>query len=210
MATVQDRRGAAYDVDARWRPGARPSGAGAWEVQVRPADGQVVHRERHATSNAARKRAQELARQIAWQEWVPPIPGAHRVTRDPVAMGDDATDNTRWARLVEGARLGDFVAWLQQAGPWVSVGERSTWLLALGPLDTPSRQPLAVIDQRTGSPPNPSGVVPHLLVSPDLPLPVHLGLHLFYLLSQEVEATMRHVRQHPLGPYRMEHDQSRG
>jgi hypothetical protein len=209
MATVRDARGETYDVDARWRPGHRPSGAGAWEVQVRTADGQVVHRERLATSRAARRRADDLARSIPWQGWVPPVPGAHRLTRDPVAMGDDATDNTRFAPLGAQARLGDLVAWIEHEGAWVSVGERSTWLLALGAQPEP-RRPLVVFDQLTGRPPAPRGVVSHLIESADLPLPVDSELHLFYLLRQDIDATLRHVREHPQGPYRLQQDSARG
>lgn len=174
-----------------------------WEVEVRDMDAgvlwPVVHVERVKGWSASASRIRTLAGHIATRQFVPPVAGALRISRQSVAMGDDATDNTLYADLPRGAVLADLLSWLALRGPFVSAGDRTTWLLREG---RRGGEPLAVLELRT-SRTEPRTLHTHPVADPTRPLSRDVPLHLDYLLGQDVAATIALVRERPRGPYRL-------
>ena len=112
------------------------------------------------------------------------------LTRDDVAMGDEPRPQD--VELPDGATLADLVTWLGTHRVGARVHGGSTWALRVGRAPGSRGTAVAVLTL------DPDSLT--LAADPDLPLDPDTGLHLEYLLAQDVAATLALVREDPARP----------
>lgn len=185
-----------------------------WVVEVRDlgarTEAAVVSRDRVRGWGPSAKRMAALARERERQYVDPAASGFHVVVgRDPVAMGDDVSDNTRVHELDDRTAhptLGTLVTAIRDRGRWVTVsGEPTTWVLRESSDRKRYGRPLAVfvLDvEREAIDVHPVG---------DLSFRVANGgrFHLEYLLAQDVERTLELIAADPKGKRTLREDRRR-
>ena len=176
----------------------------AWDVEVRDVgarpEAAVVSRERVRGWRASQDRIEELGRQVREQYVDPAGSGFHVVVdRDPVAMGDDATDNTRVLELDERTAhptLGTLVSAIRDKGRWVSTtGSPTTWVLRESDERGRHGRPLVVFVLDT----DPRKIDVHPVGDLSYRVARDGRFHLEYLLGQSVERTLEMIAADPKG-----------
>ncbi|MFC7363184.1 hypothetical protein [Nocardioides astragali] len=175
-----------------------------WEVEVRDVGARpaaaLLSSERVLGWGPSRARLRTLARDLERQHIDPAASGFRVVvTRDSVAMGDDAADKTRVLKLDDRTAhptLGTLVSTLRDQGRWVSTtGSATTWVLRDSDERNRHGRPVAVFVLDTGR--------RRIDVHPVGDLSSRVArdgrFHLEYLLSQSVERTMQLIAADPGG-----------
>ena len=182
-----------------------------WVVEVRDRgarkEAAVVSREHVRGWGPSAKRMTALSRELEHQYVDPAASGFHVVVgRDPVALGVDATDNTRVYELDDRTAhptLGTLVTAIRDGGRWVTVsGTPTTWVLRESSDRKRYGRPLAVfvLDvERQAVDVHPVG---------DLSFRVAKDgrFHLEYLLAQTVERTLELIAADPTGKRSLRED----
>lgn len=175
-----------------------------WWVEVRDLgarkEAAVVSREGIRGWAPSGRRMTALARELEHEYVDPAASGFHVVVgRDPVAMGDDVTDNTRVYALDDRTAhptLGTLITAIRDGGRWVTIsGTPTTWALRESSDRRRYGRPLAVfvLDvERQAVDVHPVG---------DLSFRVAKDgrFHLEYLLAQSVERTRELIAADPTG-----------
>ena len=175
-----------------------------WVVEVRDLgarkEAALLARERVRGWGPSGRRMTALARELGHQYVVPAASGFHVIVgRDPVAMGDDTTDNTRVYELDDRTAhptLATLITAIRDRGRWVTVsGTATTWALRESSDRLRYGRPLAlfVLDVER------QAVDVHPVGDPSFRVAKGGRFHLEYLLAQDVDTTLKMIAADPAG-----------
>lgn len=175
-----------------------------WDVEVRDVGARrqaaLVSSERVRGWRRSRDRLRALARDLE-RQYVDPAGAGFPVvvSRDPVAMGDDAVDNTRVYQLDDRTAhptVDALITAIRARGHWVTVsGAPTTWALRASDERSKFGRPLAVFVLDVDRP----EVDVHPVGDTSYRVAKKGRFHLEYLLSQSVERTMQLIAADPSG-----------